>query len=257
VDDSAYVSISIIVKNTSWSDYKLYRSDISVISDTLTLVHYVNDSTLTLEQNQVRVFPMHFTVPVHSTIERIKDLQYTDSTQLMVTGNIDFRTVLGRSSRSFRKSVSVPVPIPPKMKIGEIVYLGEIKKGEKLYDFRMKVHVVNLNKKEFWFKNVTYKMNAGKQIQSFGKMPDVRIPPQDSIVMDVPFHLKIENEIGLFFKVLFDNDIVSYRINISGTIVSVAGVEQDIPASYTSTGQVELYDPQRKKVKFTIAKNKN
>jgi hypothetical protein len=256
VDDSAYVSMSIIVKNTSWSDYELYHSDISVTSDTVTLVHYVNDSTLTLDQNQVKVFPVKFTVPVRSTIRRIKDLQDNDSTQILVTGNIDFNTVLGRSNRTFRKNVSVPVPVPPKMRIAEIVYLGQIKKG-KMYDFRMKLSVVNENKKEFWFKNVTYKMNAGKLIESFGKMPDVRIPPLDSVTMNVPFHLKIENEVGLFFKVLFNNDVVTYRININGTIVSLAGVEQDIPASYTSTGQVELYDPQRKKVKFIIAKNKN
>jgi hypothetical protein len=245
------------VKNTSWSDYELYRSDITVLSDTVILVHYENDSTLSLEQNQVRVFSLQFTVPVHSTIERIRDLQDRDSTRLHIVGNIDFSSVLGRSTREFRKDVSVPVPVPPKIKIGEIVYLGEIKKGEKLYDFRMRLHVINMNKKEFWFKNLTYKMKAGKLAESFGKLPDVRIPPLDSVAVEVPFHLKIENEIGLFFKVLFNNDIVNYTINISGTIVSAAGVEQDIPASYTASGKVELYDPDRKKVKITIAKNKN
>lgn len=256
INDSAYVRLHILVRNTSWSSYELYKSDITIMNDTVTLVHYFNDSTLTLAQNQVRIFPIEFIVPVHKTIKRIKSLQDQDSTLITVHGTIDFNSILGRNRREFQKVISVAVPIPPKLKIGEIVYLGEIRKGQKLYDFRMNLEVTNLNKKEFWFRNLTYRMNAGKQIESSGKIPDVRIPPLDSIQMNIPFHLKIENEISLFFKILFNNDIVPYHIYINGTIVSAAGVEQDIPASYTASGQVELYDPARKKVKISIAKNK-
>jgi hypothetical protein len=101
-------------------------------------------------------------------------------------------------------------------------------------------------------------MTAGKQIESFGKIPgDIRILPMDSINMSIPFRVTIDKEVALFFKVLFDNDIVTYHLNITGTVVSVAGLQQDIPASFNTSGQVELYNPDRKKIKFTMArKNK-
>ena len=257
VNDSAYVRVLVKVKNNSWTSYELNGADFTLTNDSLVLIHYVNDSVQKLEKNQVCVFAIDFTVPIKDAIQRIRSLQDRDSTVVRINGWVDFTTMFGKNRQEFIKDLSVEVPTPPKIKLGELIYLGEVKKGENYYDFRMKVQIVNLNKKEFWFKDVSYKMNAGKQIESVGKIPyDIRILPMDSVNLEIPFRVTIDREVALFFKILFNNDMVTYHFNIKGTVVSVAGLQQDIPASFNTTGQVELYNPDRKKIKFTRNKNK-
>lgn len=258
IDDSAYVRVLVLLRNKSWTSYELNSADFTLSNDSLVLVHYVNDSTQRLDVNQVRVFPISFVVPIKDAIRRIRSLQDRDSTVISIKGSATFTTMFGKTRKEFSKELSVEVPTPPKIKLGELVYLGEEKTGENYYAFRMKLQIVNLNKKEFWFKDVSYKMNAGKQIESHGKIPgDIRILPMDSVNLEIPFRVTIDKEVSLFFKILFNNDIVTYNLNIKGTVVSVAGLQQDIPASFNTTGQVELYNPDRKKIKFTINKNKN
>jgi hypothetical protein len=258
IDDSAYVRVLVMLRNKSWTSYELNYADITLANDSLVLVHYVNDSVQKLDVDQVRIFPISFVVPIKDAIRRIRSLQNQDSTMVSVRGWVNFTTMFGESKREFEKEIVVEVPTPPTIKLGELIYLGEVKAEENYYAFRMKLKVVNLNKKEFWFKDVSYNMNAGKQIKSVGKIPgDIRILPMDSVIMEIPFRITIDNEVGLFFKVLFNNDIVTYHLNIKGTVVSVAGLQQDIPASFNTSGEVELYNPDRKKIKFTVNKNKN
>lgn len=257
IDDSAYVKMLVMLRNKSWTSYELNYADITLANDSLVLVHYVNDSVQKLEVNQVRVFPISFTVPIKDAIRRIRSLQDRDSTMISVKGWVNFTTMFGQSKREFEKEIAVEVPTPPKIKLGELEYLGEEKGDQNYYSFRMKVKVVNLNKKEFWFKDVSYNMEAGKQIKSVGKIPgDIRILPMDSVYMEVPFRVTVDKELALFFKILFNNDIVTYHLNITGTVVSVAGLQQDIPATFNTSGQVELYNPDRKKIKITVHKNK-
>jgi hypothetical protein len=256
IDDSAYVRINVLLRNKSWTSYELNSADFTLSNDSLVLVHYANDSTQRLDVNQVRVFPISFVVPIKDAIRRIRSLQDRDSTVISIKGWATFTTMFGQTRKEFSKELSVEVPTPPKIKLGELIYLGEVKGEESYYAFRMKLQIVNLNKKEFWFKDVKYKMNAGKQIESHGKIPgDIRILPMDSVNMEIPFRITIDKEVSLFFKILFNNDIVTYNLNINGTVVSVAGLQQDIPASFNTTGQVELYNPDRKKIKFTVNKN--
>lgn len=259
VDDSAYVKILILLRNKSWTSYELNYADITLSNDSLVLVHYVNDSLYTLEENELRIFPISFVVPIKDAMQRIRSLQDQDSTTISVKGFANFTTMFGTSKREFSKEISVEVPTPPKIKLGELIYLGNEKQGdEKYYNFRMKLQIANLNKKEFWFKDVRYDINAGDQIKSVGKIPnDIRILPMDTAYMEIPFRVTIDKEVALFFNILFNNDIVTYNLNIRGTVVSVAGLHQDIPAIFHTSGQVELYDPDRKKIKFTVNKDKD
>jgi hypothetical protein len=258
IDDSAYVKVLVMVRNKNWTSYELNFADITLSNDTLVLVHYVNDSVQKLEQNQVRVFPISFVIPIKDAIRRIRTLQDRDSTMITVKGWVEFTTMFGKSSRTFSKDVSVEVPVPPKITLGELIYLGEVKEGENYYDFRMKLRVINLNKKEFWFKDVNYKMDAGKQIHSVGKIPgDIRILPMDTVHMEIPFRVTIDKEMALLFKILINDDVVNYKFSVTGTVASLAGIHQDVPASFTTSGQVELYNPDRKKIKFTVLKDKD
>ena len=259
IDDSAYVRINILLRNKNWTTYELNYADITLSNDSLVLVHYVNDSLYTLKENEVRIFPIAFAVPIKDAIRRIRSLQDHDSTTISVKGFASFTTMFGTSKREFSKDLHVEVPTPPKITLGELIYLGEQKQGDQnYYTFRMRVQVINFNKKEFWFKNVSYDMNAGKHIKSAGTIPnDIRILPEDTAQLDVPFNISIDNEVALFFNILFNNDMVTYNLNVKGTVASVGGLTQDIPASFNTSGQVELYDPNRKKVKFTVMKNRN
>ncbi len=260
VDDSAFVRINILLRNKNWTSYELNYADITLSNDSLVLVHYVNDSLYTLKEDEVRIFPIAFAVPIKDAIARIRSLQDHDSTTISIKGFASFTTMFGTTKREFTKELHVQVPTPPKITLGELIYLGEEKQGDQnYYAFRMKVQVINLNNKEFWFKDVSYDMNAGKQIKSVGKIPqDIRILPEDTAHLDVPFRISIDNEVALFFNILFNNDVVTYNLNVKGTVASVGGLKQDIPATFNTSGQVELYDPDRKKVKFTMMnKDKN
>jgi hypothetical protein len=259
VGDSAFVRVLVMLRNKNWTSYELNYADITLSNDSLILVHYINDSVYTLKEDETRIFPIDFVVPIKDAIRRIRSLQDQDSTTINVNGYASFTTMFGTSKREFSKEVHVQVPTPPKIKLGELIYFGEVKEGDKnYYTFRMKVQIINFNDKEFWFKNVSYNMNAGKQIKSVGKIPqDIRILPNDTAYLDIPFRITIDNEVALFFKILFNNDVVTYNLDVSGTIASVAGLKQEIPATFTTSGQVELYDPDRKKVKFTIHKDKD
>jgi hypothetical protein len=258
VNDSAFVKVLVMIRNKSWTAYELNYADITLSNDSLVLVHYVNDSVQKLEKDQVRVFPISFAVPIKDAIRRIRSLQDQDSTMINVKGWVRFKTMFGQNSMEFSKELVVEVPTPPKITLNELIYLGEEKKGENYYSFRMKLQIINLNKKEFWFQNVSYNMNAGKQIHSVGKIPgDIRILPMDTMHMEIPFRVTVDKEVALLYKIIMNDDVVTYNFNVTGTVASLAGMHQDIPATFTTTGQVELYNPDRKKIKFTVRKDKN
>ncbi|MEO5645150.1 MAG: hypothetical protein ABIQ40_03745 [Bacteroidia bacterium] len=258
INDSAYVNVSVMLRNKGWTSYQFNYADITLSNDSLVLVHYVNDSVQKLETNQVRIFPISFVVPIKDVIRRIRNLQDRDSTFISVKGFASFTTMFGVTTKEFSRRIAVEVPTPPDIKLGELIYLGEDKiKDQRYYNFRMKLQIINLNSKEFWFKDVNYNMNAGKQIKSVGKIPgDIRILPLDTAYLDIPFRVTIDNEMKLFFKILFNDDVVTYKLSINGTVAAVAGLKQDIPATFQTSGQVELYDPDRKKVNFTVKKNR-
>lgn len=262
VNDSAHIRLEVILRNKGWVSYHLKSVRIDVSNDTLMLVNYLDDSTYVLGKNERKTFFLEFDFPLKEALERIRNLKDHDSTMIAVRGWIDLETIVGDIRMPVVQDFPIEVPVPPLIQVHEIEYLPGAEKGNKelkddpgkLYNFRVKASVINLNKKKFEFKDISYDFYAGELIESHGRLQDIAVDALDSMYFDIPLQLKVEHRAKLLYQVLTNNDVMSYTIMMRGTIVSLGGLDQEIAATFRNSGTVELYNPERKKIPITIRK---
>ncbi len=257
VNDSARIRLDVVVRNKGWVSYHLTAVSIDVSNDTLLLVHYLDDSSYVLEKNERKTFSIEFDFPLKEALERIRNLQDRDSTMIAVRGWIDLETAVGEVRMPVVQDFPVEVPIPPQIQVHEIEYVPGGKDDNKsapgkFYNFRVKVSVINLNRKKFEFKDVSYDFYAGELIESHGRLEDILIDALDSTYMTLPLQVEVEQRAKLLYQVITNKDRVNYTIMMRGTIVSLGGFDQEISATFRNDGMVELYNPERKKIPITI-----
>ncbi len=263
VNDSAHIRLEVVLRNKGWVSYHLKAVSLDVNNDTLLLVHYEDDSTYVLGRNERKTFYLEFDFPLKEALERIRNLQDHDSTMIGVRGWIDLGTFVGDIRMPIEQDFAVEVPIPPQIRVHEIEYVpgnGDEKNGDKknkdapgkLYNFRVKASVINLNKKKFEFHDITYDFYAGELIESHGRLDDILVDALDSAYFDIPLQMQVENRAVLLYQVITDNDRMNYTIMMRGTIASIGGLDEEIAATFRNSGTVELFNPERKKIPITI-----
>jgi hypothetical protein len=157
------------------------------------------------------------------------------------------------------QNFTIEVPIPPIIRVSEIEYVPGNHKDKdaknapgNLYNFRVKVSVINLNKKKFEFHDITYDFYAGELIESHGRLQDILVGALDSVYFDLPLQMQVEHRAKLLYQVIADKDRMNYTILMRGTIASLGGLDKDIAATFRNSGTVELFNPERKKIPITI-----
>ncbi|HTF05323.1 MAG TPA: hypothetical protein VK826_14940 [Bacteroidia bacterium] len=255
VNDSAHVKLNVTIRNKGFWHFHLTKVRIRVYDDTLLIMTYASDSSKVLSRNQFKVEELYLTIPLQRVIQRIKDHQGQDSVKLKFTGEFTYSTIFGDLERTLDEVISVKVPIPPKLYIRQVEYIG---RDDGVYDLVLHAMLHNQNARELEMKNVAYEMFGENLIAMHGFLSSIVIAAQDSTAVNIPVKMEVNHELGIISRIVFDNDVIDYSFVMKGVVVSFTDVvDEDVPVTISSYGHVELYDKDRKnRPKFTRRKNK-
>ncbi|CAN5180473.1 hypothetical protein BH09BAC5_BH09BAC5_03110 [soil metagenome] len=240
-NDTIYVQLLLLLKNGILSTYEIKGINVDISTDEILLLQFSN-SNEELVRDSLNQIPINFKLPISKLISQINSHKNQDSTLIGVKGVLDFSTSYGRFNIPFDEYIPIAVPIRPEFTVRQVEYLGKNTKND-LYDFKLKIKVVNTGNKGFHFRNINYNFAGENLIQSNGILSDIVIPPTDSINITIPVGIKLSHKFELLSRIVLDNDVIDYTLVMSGTIVSIGGYTKDIPATFTNKGKVELYKP--------------
>lgn len=256
-NDSAFVKLSMIIRNKAVWHIELKQVRLGVYDDTLQILSYVNDTMKVLARNQVKKEDLYCTIPFRKVLQRIREHQGQDTVGLVLKGELVYSTFLGEMSTVVERRIPVQVPIPPRLAISGIQYNG---KTDGFYNLLFDLSIKNENAREMDLKDLSYDLRGGDYIHLFGKLQNVVIAAKDSTRIRVPALMQVDHQFALISKILLDKDKMPYSFVMKGTIQSFTGiVKNDVPITVTSFGQMELYNEEKKKAdrpKITLRKKR-
>lgn len=244
--DSARVKFTLSVFNRGLWRMDVLHTHLQFYDDTVLLLDYRNDSIKTIARNQFKTEALYLTIPLKKIVDRIQMHQGKDSTRITVRGTVSFVSVFGEMSAPVDQVYMVRVPVPPRISVRQIDYLG---KEDRVYAWLMHVTLNNQNPRELVMKNVSYEMVSPDLFSMKGYLADVKVQAMDSTSIDVPMKMDIVNKFGLISAIVLDKDKVDYSFVLRGTVMELTGIVHDsVPVTVHTYGRVELYDAKRANV---------
>jgi LEA14-like dessication related protein len=252
-NNKAHISMFLTVTNPDMADFELDKVVMEVLNDTLHLMRYENDSALAIKRGETRTFPFEFDLPMKPLMKRIRSLQDQDSTDLRVIGSMIVKTNFGDFRLPIDRIIDVPVPTPPKVTVHSIEYLGHENEN---YDFIINLSLEIKNENITALRDVTYDFQGSDFLESKGTY-DKDVVPDGSGRAEVhlPVRVAAVNRLKILSKVLTNNDIIDYKLVMTGTVITKNDDISEVPLSFMKEGQVELYNKERKG-KVPITKRK-
>ena len=242
--DSARVKLTLSVHNRGVWRMDLLKTELNVYDDTILLLNYSNDSIKTIERDEFKIETLYLTLPLEKIMARIREHQGEDSTALTIRGQITFESFFGERTEPVNRIYYIRVPIPPKLYVRQVDYLG--RNDDKIHKLMMHMTLVNLNPRRLDMSDVTWGIYGEDLLSMNGFMDDIHVAALDSTVIRVPVNLELLNKAGLISRIVLDNDMVDYSFALNGTIEALTGVvTRDVPVTIHTYGRVELYDRKR------------
>ncbi len=241
-NDTAFVEVSAIVVNKA-----PYPMNIdSVVCDLslggtrlVSTSQYVGIRQESGESDTVR---FSVNIPISRTRNKIRSLQDKDSTGVSIHATIvysGYRLQLSRGKK-------IDVPVPPQLHIlkTERTDLQLAKKNVKVDLF---LQIINNGKNlSVGIEDIQYELTLGKDLVTKGKYErDVYIEPYSEIVLKFPLDFDMLNPKATILKVWRDEDIVPFRLELSGYL-STDNMKR-IPIVIFVYGKTELVNEQKKK----------
>ena len=222
-----------LVLDTLHLEIKL--DDMKIIKETIPL-------QLDQSQHDTDTMKIPFTFNLKKVMEKIKDLQKNDSTDLEVNGYMVYNTVIGQQKIKFDKKLSIAVPVPPKMKVLKVEQ-SKFKIGDKTSKANIKLEIINEGKYiDLKLDDINYNLRIPNTITSNGVINKaIVMKPGEEQVIDIPIIVKYDHPLKTVFSVLFDNDKVPFELNLrSNLTINNLKDLNTIPVEVHATGITEL-----------------
>jgi len=239
VNDTAFVNLSVTIRNKGIWHIDLRHVRLSVYDDTVLIMSYVSDTLRTINRNDILNEILYCKIPVESVRRRILLHQGEDTIGLRLKGELIYTTVFGELISEVNEQIPVNVPIPPTMEVRRIDYMGREDGG---YNLMFHLTLINQNPRELQMDDISYSVTA-KDIKMEGYLDNITIDARDSTLILAPVHMDLSNRFALITRIILDKDEMDYSFALEGTIVSLTRiVDEDAPVTITSSGHMELYN---------------
>ena len=255
-NDSAFIVISLTVRNKGVFEIELQNVSLNVYDDTVLLASHKSDTVRILKRSDTKEEQLFCRISLRSVVDRIQEHQGEDSVRLIVNGMLKVKSVLGEEEIPVRQTIPVVVPVPPKLYVRQIDYLG---KDEVGFNLQFHLTLINYNSKELRMNSITYEFHSDNELNLVGSLDSINIKSSDSTQLVIPAHLKIGERLQLIRDVIMDEDQMNYSFGMKGNIASFTDlVDRDVPLSVTVSGRMELFNEElRQKPKLIWHRKKN
>lgn len=243
-DDSVRVRLDLNIHNKGWWKIDVLHTELRAFDDTVLLFVYSNDSITTLGAGNDKQARLYVTLPIRRIMERIREHKGEDSTRIRLVGEVDCSTVIGKLSSNVDTNLVVRVPVPPRVFVREVDYLG--KEGPRKHSTSLQLEFRNENPRELSMRDIDYELSSERFATMSGHLDALTIAAEDSTRVAVPGYVDGVGFFGLISRIVLDNDLMQYSFVLKGTMVSLTGVtDYDVPVTIRSQGTLELYNRQR------------
>lgn len=243
-NDSVQTKIDVIVQNKS--PYKLTIDSASFeisLHDQLLIKELI---PVNLKQQRYQIDTLQ--LPVDLSRKKLKQilsgLEGVDSTDLTTSCYIIYNTIFGHVKLPYNKSVRIPVPVPPKIKVLKV----ERKKynvTEKVLNTTILLEIINGGQNiNLQLYDIHYQLHIENELKSEGTIDKtVVIKPRSTETVEVPVDIKVEYPLKTIIAILTDNDRMNYTLHFQAKMIEkmVDAVKRDpIPVEINASGELEL-----------------
>lgn len=242
--DSVQSKAAIIVQNKS--PYKLSIDSVFFrveLNKSQLIEEYV---PLNLEQIRHQVdtvlLPIDFSRKKLKTI--LAELKEVDSTDVDFKCYVIYKTMFGHVKLKYDKTVRIPVPIPPQIKVIKV----ERKKFnvlDKILNTNIQLEIINKGKNiNLKLQHIHYTLEIGNSLSSEGIIDrTIEIKPQTTSYAEIPLEIKIEHPLKTILEILTNNDHTNYILRLNAEMIEQMvdkSSQTPIPIEIFAEGNLEL-----------------
>jgi LEA14-like dessication related protein len=242
--DSVQSKADIIVQNKS--PYKLTID--SVFFKVELNKRKLIEEFVPLNLKQMRYQTDTVQLPIDFSRKKLKailaELKGIDSTDLDVHCYVIYNTLFGHVKLSYDRTVHIPVPIPPQIKVVKV----ERKKYnvmDKILTTIIHLEIINKGKNiDLKLQHIHYTIEIGNSLSSEGDIDrTVTIKPESTSYIEIPVDIKVERPLKTIVDILTNNDQTNYVLHLNAQMIEHMvdkSKQTPIPIQIDAEGMLEL-----------------
>lgn len=238
VGDTAHTDLLLEIKNGKYFAVQLDSVVYRVHLDTALVLSGAQSFKTHVQRGQYDTLYLHIPFPYKRVSQKIRSSQHRDSLPLQVSLRLVYNTVFGKASLPFKKSMAIEVPVPPRIDVEKIEYLG--RKGRRVH-LNAVLHFHNNGKLQVRVHDLRYEAQAGDALTAKGRHPQaITVAPKKSLRLSLPIEVELKNPAKTLWKVAVNRDQLNYNIKIRAQLSEGDPPTQAIPVLIEKNGTFEL-----------------
>lgn len=182
--------------------------------DTLTLLSKSQDLNINMLPSTKDTVRLPISLPFKRLSREIKNLQKQDSVGITYDLRVVYSTWIGQTDLPFKKTVTIAVPVPPKLEIEKLEYRS---RDKNLYHFNAHVKIINKGKLDLHLSDLHYKLVVKENLQAEGKdSGEIHLKPGTETSVVLPITVEFDHVLKTVVSVLTNKDKIAYRLKITG-----------------------------------------
>lgn len=181
--------------------------------DTLTLLSKSQDLNINMLPSVKDTVRLPISLPFKRLSEKIKKLQTQDSVGITYDLRVVYSTWLGKFNLPYKKTVTIAVPVPPKLEIEKLDYKS---RDKNVFHFDAHVKIINKGKLDLHLSDLRYNLIVKDHLKAEGKdLQEIHLKPGTETTVVLPISIEFDNVFKTVMSVVTNNDKVNYHLTIT------------------------------------------
>jgi len=210
--DTALIDADVLFENKGIFKIHIDSLIYNIKLDTLTMLSNGQYLNVQLSPSQLDTVRLPIKLPFKRLRAEIEHLQKQDSVGVTFDLRVVYSTWLGKASLPYKKTITIAVPIPPKLEVVKLDYTG---RDKKLFRFNAHVKIINKGKLDLRLTDIKYRLIIKDNLEANGKdEQEIHLKPGSEVTVVLPISVKFDNLLKTLVNVVTDNDQVTYHLKI-------------------------------------------
>lgn len=238
MEDTALINADLQFENKSFLKLDVDSLIYNIKLDTLTMLSKSQYIGIKLSPSQIDTVDLPVALPFKRLKKEIADLQKQDSVGITFDLRIVYSTIFGRKSLPYKKTKQIAVPVPPKLKIEKLEYVGRKK---NMFDFNAHVKIINKGKLDLHISDIAYDLIVKDNFSAKGKdQQEIHLKPSSETEVVLPIKIEFRHLFKTLVNIATDNDQVDYRLKITALAQMDKLSKKKTPLEIEKSGKTEL-----------------
>ena len=238
LSDTLLIDADVLLENKSIFKLTIDTLVYTIKLDTLTILSKAQELAVKLAPSQIDTLRLPLALPFKRLSAEIKNLQKQDSVDISFNLQVVYSTWLGKVTLPYAKTITIAVPVPPKLEIEKLKYK---KRHKNIFYFDAQVKIINKGKLDLYLSDINYELTVKNNFTAKGKdLQEVHLKPGTEQTVILPIQIEFEHIFKTMMSIVTNNDQVNYHLRITAmTQIDKLGKEKT-PVQIEKKGVTEL-----------------